>query len=444
MTIATIVAAPYVALAFHDAAIQTVLRAIAPLFLLQSAGQTSTALLKRNLSFQAVQKAHVSSYLFGYLVIGLPAAYLGAGVWSLVAAQLGQAMLYSVQVYACIRHSLRPCLDRSGRRLLRFGSTITSANIVNWSIINLDNAFVGHTFGSRSLGLYSRAFNLASIPAEGIVSSCQQVLFASCSRAGDDIARIRRAYLAVVAAMATITLPLFWSMAACAPSVVDGLYGTRWTEAIPLFRPLAIATPLYALMALAGPILAATDHVKRELGTQALSLMVAAVAFAISARYSPAAVAWAVVFAYAFRYWAATVPTLRLLAIGWRDIARVLAGPIAAAAVTVCVVFTAHWVATYHGVQPLLLVAGLGLAGVVTLCVLLALAGDRILPPELVGPLTHVSAKLPRSLARALDTIAARQAFRLEQQALRARSRPVRDGGHQTVPESANQGNSRA
>jgi PST family polysaccharide transporter len=416
MMSATIIAAPYVALAFHDAAIQTVLRAIAPLFLLQSLGQTSTALLKRNLTFQPVQKAYVSSYLFGFLVIGLPAAYLGAGVWSLVSAKLGQGLCYSVQVYAHVQHSMMPCLDRAGMRLLRFGSTITSANIVNWSISNLDNVLVGHVFGSTGLGLYSRAFNLVSVPADGIVSTCQQVLFASCSRAGDQIARIRRAYLAVVAAIAIITLPLFWSMAACAPSIVAGLYGTRWMEAIPLFRLLAVAIPLHALMALAGPILTATDHVERELRTQALSLLVAAVAFAISARYSLEAVAWAVVFAYAFRYWAATVPTLRLLAIGWRDVGRVLAGPIAATAVTVCVVFTGHWVASYHGIQPLFLAVGLGLTGAVTLCVLLVLAGDRILPPELVNLLTHVSTNLPRSLVRALNTIAARQAFRLEQQ----------------------------
>jgi O-antigen/teichoic acid export membrane protein len=427
MMIAAIIAAPYLGLAFHDTAIQTVLRAMAPLFLLQSFAQTSTGLLKRNLTFQAVQKAQVSSYLFGYLVIGLPAAYLGAGVWSLVSAQLGQAFCYAVQVYASVRHSIVPCLDRAGVRLLCFGSKVTIANIVNWSISNLDNAFVGHAFGSTSLGLYSRAFTLASTPAEGIVGACQVVLFASCSRAGDQAARIRRAYLAVVAAIAMITLPLFWSMAVCVPAVVVGLYGAKWTEATPLFRPLALAMPLHALMALSGPILAATDHVEREVRTQALSLVFAVVAFAISARYSLAAVAWAVVVAYAFRYWAATVPTLRLLAIGWRDLARVLAGPITAAVVTVCVVFTVHGVAIYYRVQPLYLLAGLGLTGAGTLCALLALAGDRILPQELVSPLMHVSERLPIRLARALDILTARQVLRRERKARPFEPLPVSD-----------------
>jgi O-antigen/teichoic acid export membrane protein len=417
MMIAALTTAPFVALAFHDPAIRTVLRVIAPIFLLQSVGQVSTGLLKRKLAFQAVQTAQVSSYLFGYLLIGLPTAYLGAGVWSLVAAQLTQALSYSAFVYARVRHSVLPCLDRSGMPLLRFGTKVTGANLVNWSISNLDNAVVGHAFGSASLGLYSRAFNLASNPAEGIVSTCQQVLFASCSRAEGQIARIRRAYLAVLPAVALITLPLFWSMAICANTVVVGLYGAQWSEATSLFRPLALALPLHTLMALAGPVLGATDHVELELRTQALSLIAAAVAFVVAARYSLTSVAWAVVFAYAVRYWVATLPTLRLLVIGWGDVLRVTRGPITAAGVTAGAVFIVNSLAIHYGVQPLYIIPGLALAGAATLCILLGLAADRILPPELIGPLMLVSGRLPVRLSRVLATVAIRQARRQQPKA---------------------------
>jgi O-antigen/teichoic acid export membrane protein len=415
MMIAAVMAAPFVAVTFHDPAIRTILRVIAPIFLLQSVGQVSTGLLKRKLAFQVVQTAQVCSYLIGYVFVGLPAAYLGAGVWSLVAAQLTQTLSYSALVYARVRHSVLPCLDRSGMPLFRFGTKVTGANLVNWCISNLDNAVVGHTFGSTSLGLYSRAFNLASNPAEGIVGTCQQVLFASCSRAQGQTARIRRAYLAVLPAIAVITLPLFWSMAICAQTVVVGLYGAQWSEATSLFRPLALALPLHALMALAGPVLGATNHVERELRTQALSLVTAAVAFVVSARYSLTAVAWAVVLAYAVRYWVATLPTLRLLAVSWSDVLRVTRGPIAAAVVTTVAVFIVNSLATHYGVQPLYIVPGLALTGVATLCILLVLAADHILPPELISPLILVSRRLPRRLSQALATVATRQEHRKEQ-----------------------------
>jgi len=422
MLVVAILAAPYVALAFHDAAIQRVLYGVAPLFLLQSVGQTSTGLLKRNLAFKAVQNAQVCSYLFGYCAIGLPAAYFGAGVWSLVSAQMAQALWYSVQVYAGIRHSIIPCLDKSGMRLLRFGTKITASNITNWGVYNLEDVFAGRAFGSTGLGLYRRAFTILLTPAQGIVGTFQQVLFASYSRAGIDMPRIRRAYLAVTAGIGMIVLPLFWSLAACASSVVIGLYGSRWTEAIPLILPLALAVPLYALMGLAGPVLAATDHIEQDLGAQALSFVVAAAAFAISVLYSLTVMAWAVVFAYAFRYWVSTRPALRLLGIRWGDVARVLAGPAAVGVVTTCVVFVANSVATYCRIQPLYILGGLAFTGAVTVSVLLVLVGDRVLAPELVGTLMHITARLPRRFGLAFEAIATRQSVRLKQQGPRVHS----------------------
>jgi PST family polysaccharide transporter len=411
MTTAVILGARYFALAFHDPGIQAVLYAAAPLLLLQPIGQISTGLLKRNLAFHAIQKAEVISYLLGYLAIGVPAAYFGAGVWSLVSAQLAQAMCYSVQVYVHARHSVIPCLDRSGIRLFRYGVQITGGNLVNWGLGNLDNVFVGRTFGAASLGLYSRAFNLAYVPAEGIVSAFQQVLFASCSRTRDNH-RLRRAYLASVGAIAAITFPLFWSMAAGAPTVIAALYGSKWLETTKLFRPVAAAIPLFALMALAGPVLAATDNVAREVRAQAAALVIAAAAFAASSHLSMEAVAWAVVFVYAFRCWAVTMPLLRLLSIGWQDIARVVAGPAAAAVTTATAVFMVQWAGSSYGIHGLYRLVGIALTGVMVVGLLLAVAADQILPSELVQPLVKVKAQLPKWIGEVLDIVAARQKSR--------------------------------
>ena len=243
--------APLVGAAFRDPGVVAVVRAVSPLFLLQSFGQTATGLMKRQMRFGPIQTAQVFSYLIGYALVGVTMAYAGFGVWSLVAAQLTQPLLYSLLAYSHVRHSLYPYIDRSAFRLLRFGAQVTGANIINWTIVNLDNIFVGRVFGSTSLGLYSRSFNLAIVPVEGFVSSCQQVLFASCSRVEQRFDRMRRAYLAAVGGIAFVTIPVFWSLSVCARFVIGGLYGPRWGEAVPLFTAFAAAMPFFALMAVA-------------------------------------------------------------------------------------------------------------------------------------------------------------------------------------------------
>src|SRR6185436_19513704 len=72
-----------------------VMRALALMLIIVSSGQTSTALLRRDMRFKAIQKIQIASYVAGYAALGIPLAYAGAGVWALVWAQLVQATLCS-------------------------------------------------------------------------------------------------------------------------------------------------------------------------------------------------------------------------------------------------------------------------------------------------------------------------------------------------------------
>jgi PST family polysaccharide transporter len=400
-----------VGVALRDPIIGDVVRVTSLVFLIQAFGQTSAALLKRRLAFRALQTAQVVSSVTGYALVGIAAAALGAGVWSLVAAQLAQSLTFSALVFGQARHAVSPCWSRRSLRLARFGMKVTGANLLNWSISNFDNAFVGRAFGSTALGLYSRSFNTVSLPADAIVSTWQQVLFASCSRLGDRT-KFQRAYLASVSAVALITFPVFWSIAACAPVVVAGLYGASWAEAAPLLRPLALAMALHAVMAMAGPMLAAADQVKREVQTQALSLLVAIAAFAVCIRYSAVSLAWAVLGVYVFRFFAATQPTLRLLRLRWADVFRVLRGPVAASCITAGAVWSAGRLAGIYSVKPAWTLLGLSITGTITLSILLILAADHILSRELVLVMTQLSQSLPAKLSQRLEAIKSQQAAR--------------------------------
>jgi lipopolysaccharide exporter len=412
--------APVIGAVLHDPIIQDVVRVTSLVFLIQAFGQSSAALLKRRLAFRALQTAQVTSSVMGYILIGIPAAACGAGVWSLVAAQITQTLTYAVMVFVQSGHSLIPGWSRSGSRLARFGVKVAGANILNWSISNFDNAFVARAFGSTALGLYSRAFNTVSTPTEAVVSTWQQVLFASCSRVGDRIDALKRAYLASISAVSLVTFPIFWTVAACAPTVVCALYGQRWAEAAPLLTPLALAITLHAVMAMAGPMLASADQVKREVKTQGLSLIVAVAAFSFSIRYTTVALAWAVLGVYMFRFIVATQPALRMLGLGWGEVIRVLKGPIATGVMTAGAAWTVAHAATIHSVGPGPALAALIFTGLAIVPILLILGADRILSKELVLVTMQLSGSLPSRVSSRLETIRKKQAARESQRQIRA------------------------
>jgi PST family polysaccharide transporter len=282
--------------------------------------------LKRRLDFKSLQVAQVSSYLLGYVALGIPAAYLGAGVWSLVSAQIAQRVLYTVQVFLRAKHSLRPLISVKVGGLAGFGWKVMGTNLLNWTIANADSGVVGKAFGSVTLGLYNRALVLVTVPVTNLMIVLQRVLFSAYSRAQDRRDALKRAYLASVGLIALLLGPLFVGVAAASSSVILGLYGEEWRAAVPILTPLALAMPLHAVMGLAGPLVWGTGRVEVELRIQGVvALVMGAVLLGLSGT-SVVWVAWAVLGVYVLRCLMITGALARIAEIPPSSIARSLRG----------------------------------------------------------------------------------------------------------------------
>ena len=254
MTSAIVLAAPWIAGFFNSADAIPVLRAMGCLFVIQAAGQTATALLRRNMNFKPLQMIAVGSYLFSYVGVGLPMAWGGADVWSLVAAQASQAMIYSIAVNLHTRHSWLPTFKSDASGMFLFGSKIMASNLTSWGISNLDSVIVGRIFGMVDLGFYNRGMNLVSSPMNAFTSTLQGVLFPAYSRTNGQIEPARRAYLASVGLIAAVLIPAFAAIAAIPNTVIAGVYGEYWMQVAVLLTPLALAMPVNAVLAVGGPL----------------------------------------------------------------------------------------------------------------------------------------------------------------------------------------------
>ena len=87
--------------------------------------------MKRKLDFLALQSIQLVSYFLSYALLGVPLAYAGFGVWSLVAAQLSMTTLLSLSFYWRTRHPVKPRLRPQNPAILEFGSKVIAVNMVN-------------------------------------------------------------------------------------------------------------------------------------------------------------------------------------------------------------------------------------------------------------------------------------------------------------------------
>lgn len=361
---------------FHQPELTFLLRVLSPLFILQSFGTTSTALLNRAQNTRAIQTASIISYLVAYICIAVPMAFLGYGVWSLVIAYLAQALVNGLIVYLQSRHSLLPLLHRDAAPLFHFGLSVLGANLCNWGISNLDNTVVGRVSGPVALGLYSRAFTLASLPAESVISNLLQVLLPSFSRVQADTKRLARVYVAVLGLIAFILLPPFCAMAAVPDVIVLGLYGAKWTGAVWLFQPLALAIPINAMMALSGPILAARGKPHAEMRMQFVVVVIAIVVYSLSVRHSVQCLSWTVLAVYLVRFVLLTRAALREIGGHWLDIAGVMWPAFVLAGIAASSAALINWQLLATAMWERLAVVAIGAALPTIVCVIL---GNRVL-----------------------------------------------------------------
>jgi O-antigen/teichoic acid export membrane protein len=208
--------------------------------------------------------------------------------------------------------------------LLTFGARVLGANLSSWGISNLDNTFVGRVDGPGALGLYSRAFLLAQLPQDTLISTLQQVLLPALSRVQSDRAKLARVYQGAVGAVALVLMPPFAAMAIVPSAVIVGLYGNKWLGAVAVFSPLALSMPVHAMMALTGPALAAMGKTQVELRVQMYGLVFAAWAFWSAVHYSLPLLGWTVFAVYILRFYLLTRAICKELELPWRSLLEVV------------------------------------------------------------------------------------------------------------------------
>jgi O-antigen/teichoic acid export membrane protein len=237
-------------------------------------------LLQRDLNFRAVGLVQVGSYAAGYIAVGLPMALMGQGEASLVAAWLVQSAVQFAASYALKPHAMRPLLWYAGARsAVGTGRTVFFTNIVNWLLNNLDRVLIGRLLNAQALGLYNVAYNLATMPNTLLLGALQPAFLAAGARLQNDLPRLGRAYLQMLATIVVLALPVFVTLAFVSRDIVRVLYGPAWADAAWVLGTLFLCMPAYVIWGLSTPVLWNTGRKHYEFVLQLPLVVVGALAF---------------------------------------------------------------------------------------------------------------------------------------------------------------------
>jgi O-antigen/teichoic acid export membrane protein len=232
--------APAVAWFYGDSRLTLITIGLAVGFIFGGLTIQHAALLKRQMRFTALATIDIIALLLG-LVAAIIVAWNGGRYWALVANQLVLGLSYAIGIFIVSGwRPGRPVRNSGLRSMLGFGTNLTGFLIVNYFARNLDNMLIGRFWGTRSLGLYSKAYQLLLFPIDQINTPIAAVAVPALSRLNDSPERYRQAYLRILQKVAIVTMPGMAFLIVCSDWIVRLALGPQWIEAGRIFALLGI------------------------------------------------------------------------------------------------------------------------------------------------------------------------------------------------------------
>ena len=276
-----ILISPLVATIYDEPRLTLVMAAMSLTFLIGGLSVQHDALLRRQMRFKAISVIDIVSMAAG-IIAGIAAALGGLEYWALVISPITTFATKTVMRWLSARWVPSMMSRGSGvRPLLGFGANLTGANFIGYMATNLTPFAVGYIGGAQSLGLFNRANTLTSIPSSQLLPPIINVLQPTVARIADNPEKLNRTMRSLMGKLALVSTLITVTMALLADWIVFVFLGPSWTEAIPLFRLLAVYSFIQPLAGLIAVALIAAGESRAMIASKFHSLVITVAALLI-------------------------------------------------------------------------------------------------------------------------------------------------------------------
>lgn len=403
-TLMTMVLAPLAATFIDIPAVAPVLRVLSIVFVIQAFGIVAENLLVRDIRVKEVMIAQLAARMVGTGLIGIALAYFGFGYWALVLATISEVALKALVLTIIVRPPMMPLFDRAiARGLMRKGSGFSASKLINFVALRADNAIVGRTMDAAALGLYSRAYNLMSVPADLYGRIAERIVFPAMAQVQNDTERLRRAFLRGVELTAVFGLPLSALLALLAPEIILFVLGENWTAVILPFTWLSAASYFRLGAKISSSLQRAKGAIRPMVTSQIIYAVLVIGGCLLTYPFGLVVLSQAVAVSVILFYIVVSVNACRLVEIGAFEFLRAHVPGALLAMLTVMICYPLTSAARLHELSPFAILAIVGCAlGVLGILLLISR------PAWLIG---QVSADMARTASAQLSAKARRFPF---------------------------------
>lgn len=208
------------------------------------------ALVMRQMDFKKYFWANLAATLIS-AAVGITMAYMGYGVWALVAQNLTRSVAAVLVLFILVRWL--PKLQFSWARLkilYSFGLNLMGANLIGTFFNELRGFLIGLRFQPADLAFFNRGNSIPGLINDNVNGTISTVLFPAISKLQDDRTAIKSSIRHAMMTSVFIMAPLMILLAASSRQIILLLYTDKWIQAVP-FMQVIVFYHLFSIVGLA-------------------------------------------------------------------------------------------------------------------------------------------------------------------------------------------------
>lgn len=296
--------APLIAALFTKPESNAVIAAMSLSLWFSSFSSTLIGLLRRNMLFKFLSIVSIAQTIFTG-IFSISMAWFGSGVWSLVwpliIGQLIVLILFFMKVKSSFELNFQFSLS-GYNHILKFGSRYTFISILEYFGSNLDTIFIGRFFSVSQLGLYDRAYKLAYLPSQTLITSITSVMFPVFSRLQTQMEKFKETQNKLFLFIGLLSTCIAIGMVPATRDVVLVLFGPQWLDSVPILKILLFAVPFDFMAASLGLTFDATNKLKDKIKIQTIAVFSLLIGILFLYQYGPIGIALAITLCQLLRF----------------------------------------------------------------------------------------------------------------------------------------------
>lgn len=240
-------AAPFIASFYKMPELTSVIRVLSLILVISGVKNVQQAYVSRHLMFKKFFFATLGGTI-GAAVIGILMAYLGYGVWALVAQMLFNAIVDTIILWITVKW--RPKKMFSFNRLkglFSFGWKLLVSALLDTIYNNLRQLIIGKVYTKQDLAYYNNGKKYPEYLVSNINTAIDSVLLPTMSNEQDHPERVKSMTRRAIKTATFIIMPLMVGFAVCARPIISLLLTDKWLPCVPYLRIFCISCAFWPI-----------------------------------------------------------------------------------------------------------------------------------------------------------------------------------------------------